>query len=78
MNEFSGAPDLPPKLAETKPITTTSLAKGQDLDEFLKKLDNGGRLDALVSCGGLDDLQQSVLSATPVTSQPQGDTARVD
>ena len=41
-------------------------------------MENGGGLDALVSCGGLYDLQQSVLSATPVTRQPQGDTTRVD
>ena len=42
------APAQPAKL--TEPITTTSLARDQGLDEFLKKLDNGGGLDALVSC----------------------------
>ena len=71
-------PDLPPKLADTKPITTTSLAKDQGLDEILKKLDNGRGLDALLSCGRPDDLQQSLHSATPVASQPQGDMTRMD
>ena len=71
-------PDLPPKLTDTKFITTTSLAKDQGHDEILKKLDKGGGLDALLSCGGPDDLQQSLHSATPVASQPQGDTTRID
>jgi len=44
------APAQPAKL--TEPITTTSLAD-QGLDELIKKLDNGGGLDALVSCGVL-------------------------
>ena len=53
------APVQRAKLME--PITTTSLAKDQGLDELLKKFDNGGGLDALVSCGGLDDSQLTVL-----------------
>ena len=72
------APDLPPKLVDTKPITTTTLMKDQGLDEILKKLDDGGGLDALLSCGGLDDVKQSLHSATPVASQPQGDKTRMD
>ena len=71
-------PDLPMKLVDTKLITTTSFAKDQGLDENLTKLDNGGGLDALLSCGGLDDLKQSLNSATPVASQPQGDPTRID
>ena len=43
------APDLPPKLADPKPVTTTSLAKDQDDDDILKKLDNGGELAALLN-----------------------------
>ena len=33
------------------PITTTSLAKNQGLEELIQKLDDGGGLDALVACG---------------------------
>ena len=69
------APAQPAKL--TEPITTTSLAD-QGLDELIKKLDNGGGLDALVSCGGLDDLPQSFHSTIPPAGQAQGDTTRVD
>ena len=67
------APDLPPKLADPKPITTTSLAKDQGLDKILKKLDNGGGLDALLSCGGLDDLQHSYFNLLPfmITYHPK-------
>ena len=72
------APNLPPKLAGPKPITTTSLAKDQGLDEIFKKLDSGGGLDALLHGGGLDDLQHSLHSATPAASQLQGDTTRLD
>ena len=57
------APDLTPKPSDTKPITATSLAKDQRLDEILKKLDNGGGLDALLSCEGLGDLQQSSVTS---------------
>lgn len=71
------APDLPRKLVDTKAITTTSLAKDQGLDQILTKLDDGGGLDA-ISCGGLDDLKQSLHSATPVANQPQGNTTRMD
>ena len=70
------APAQSAKLRE--PITTTSLAKGQGLHELLKKLDNGGGLDALVSCGGLYDLPQSFHSTIPPAGQAQGDTNRVD
>jgi len=41
------APAQPAKL--TEPPITTSLAKDQGLNEFVKKLDSGGGLDALVS-----------------------------
>lgn len=75
VNELK-APVQPGKL--TAPITTTSLAKDQGLDELLKKLDNGGGLDALVSCGGLDDLPPSFDSTIPPAGQAQGDTTRVD
>lgn len=66
------------KLADTKLITTTSLAKDQGLDENLTKLDDIGGLDALLSCGSLDDLKQNLNSATPVASQLQGDPTRID
>lgn len=72
------APELTSKPADTKPITTTSLAKDQGLDEILKKLDDRGGLDALLSCGGLDDLKQNLPSTTPVASQLQGDPTRID
>ncbi|KAL9970441.1 hypothetical protein ACROYT_G022817 [Oculina patagonica] len=75
VNELK-APVQPGKL--TAPITTTSLAKDQGLDELLKKLDNGGGLDALVSCGDLDDLPPSFDSTIPPAGQAQGDTTRVD
>ena len=42
------------------------------------KLDDNGGLDALLSCGGLDNLKQNLHSSTPVASQPQGDMARMD
>ena len=45
------------KADSSKPITTASLAKDQGMEEVLKKLEDGGRLDALMSCGGLDDIQ---------------------
>ena len=41
-------------------------------------MDNGGSLDALVSCGGLDDLPRSFDSTIPPAGQAQGDTTRVD
>ena len=69
-------PLQPGKLTAT--ITTTSLAKDQGLDELLKKLDHEGGLDALVSCGGLDDLPPSFDSTIPPAGQAQGDTTRVD
>lgn len=72
------APDLTPKPSDTKPITATSLAKDHGLDEILMKLDDCGGLDALLSCCGLDDLKQSLHSATPVASQLQGKMTRID
>ena len=56
------------------PVTTTSLAQNQGLDELLKKLDDGGGLDALMACGGLDDLQPNM----GVTPGQANDSTRVD
>ena len=46
------------KADSSKPISTTSLAKDQGLEEVLKTFEDGGELDALMACAGLDDLQQ--------------------
>ena len=56
------------------PVTTTSLAQNQGLDELLKKLDDGGDLDALMACGSLDDLQPN----TGVTPGQANDSTRID
>ena len=56
------------------PVTTTSVAQNQGLDELLKKLDDGGGLYALMACGGLDDLQPNT-GVTPV--QANGDSGGV-
>jgi len=61
---------LTPKPADTKPITTTSLAKDQGLDDILTKLHDGGGLDELLSFGGLDDLKQSLHLGTPAAGWP--------
>ena len=55
-------------------VTTTSLTRNQGLDELLKKLDDGGGLDAHMPCGGLYDLQHN----TGVTPGQANDSTRVD
>ena len=55
------------------PVTTTILEQNQGLDDLLKKLDDGGGLDALMACGGLDDIQPN----TGVTPGQANDSTRV-